>query len=137
MATNPMKDRLNQKPNQNNEGTMTLKVGQPAVNVRIPEIKVPEIKVPESNVKVDMSGVEASLNGLAQAVAAMTRHLEVIATRQQHTLEVVAALADKDVSVQVDAPQIKMPARPREFDVIFVEDDDGVVGMKVRANLPN
>lgn len=134
----PMKDRLETKPKQNNDSaSMTLQVGQPAVNVRIPEIKVPQINVPESTVNIDMKGVEASLNGLAQAVAAMTRNLEVLAARQNQMLETVAALADKDVSVEVAAPQVKMPARPREFDIAFVEEDGEVIGMKVRANLPS
>lgn len=127
-------DKLEPK---NSDGIMTLKVGQPAVNVRIPEIKVPEINVPESTVNVDMVGVERALADVAKHLNALAMHLDQLATKQQRTLEIIAQMADKEMSVTVDAPTVKMPPRPRAFGVEIEDEKGDTTYMRIVAESPN
>lgn len=121
----------------NNDGTMTLKVGQPAVNVRIPEIKVPQINVPESTVNIDMKGIEAALDTLVQG-------MNQLAQQQYALLEIIrehgnamASAAGNQPNIEVKAPVVKMAPRPRSYSV-EVEDENGdMVHMNIQANSPN
>lgn len=132
-------DRLNQKPKpKNNEadGTVTMRVSPPQVKVGAPVVNV---KVAEPQLNMDSSQFANAINDLAKA-------MKQLADQQQMLLQVIndhhavinSALA-RQPNIEVAAPKVTIPARPREFDVAFVEDDDGeVVGMSVRAkNLPN
>jgi hypothetical protein len=133
-----MQDQLDRKPKeQNNGSTMTFQVGQPEVTVRVPEIKVPEIKVPESNVNVDMSAVATAIESLAQTMAQLAAQNQVMLQELAVSNKLIEELAKNVPNVEVKAPTVKLPPRPREYDVMFIEDEDGVAGMKIRANLPN
>ncbi len=121
MANQPtnLKARLNPKKKPANGG--------PTFNVT-----VPEVKVPESVVNVDTQAFADALESLAIAINQLGQQQASI---MQQIVETNLLIAD----VAKNPPQAIMPSnpRPREFDIVFVEDDEGVVGMKVRANLPN
>jgi hypothetical protein len=113
---------------------MTLKVGQPAVNVRIPEIKMPQIK---ATVNVDVSGIESAVNSLAQS-------MQQIAQQQYALLEMIRehhyalnSIIGNQPNIEVAAPIVKMPARPRSFSVEVEGDDGEMTYMNIVANSSN
>ena len=115
-------DRLKTKPTQR-------AVGVVPVRVNIPDINVPDITVP---------ALTADMAPIAKVIGELSQAIQQIATTQTAILTALQQLAQQaPPEIKVNAPEVKMPARPRDFDVAFVEDADGIVGMKIRANLPN
>lgn len=130
-----MKDKLTpKKPNHDAEGAAILRVSPPQVRVTSPKV---DVKVDSPQLNMDSSAFADALESLAIAINQLGQQQAVIAQQIAESNKLMVELAKKEANVQVAAPKVTMPARPREFDVAFVEDGDGVVGMKIRANLPN
>ena len=130
-------DLLNQKPKNDGDSNLALQVrpvirmGAPKID--IPEIKIPEVKIPASDMKPIADAIAALGQGLAQIANAQTQILQ--AMTQQNA--VIAALADKDATVNVSAPTVKMPPRARAYREQVEKEGGETVGMYIEAEAPN
>jgi hypothetical protein len=128
--------RLNQAKPRNNESSsaVELRVSPPQVRVASPKV---DVKVAAPQLNMDMSALNKTMASLAQSVAAIAQQqatlLQVI---REHHGAINAAMSNQP-AIKVEAPQIKMAARPSSFYVELDNEDGETVGMRVRAKSPN
>lgn len=130
-----MQDKLTpKKPNYDAEGAAILRVSPPDVRVTSPKV---DVKVESPQLNMDSSAFADALESLAIAMNQISQQqARLLAVIEEHHA-IINRTLERNPDITVEAPKVNLPPRPREFDVVFVEDDDGVVGMKIRANLPD
>lgn len=136
------KDKLNRQSSSSGPQQMGVTMTPPNIRMGSPKISIPEIKVPAVNIPAaDMAPVAKAIEQLGKSIAevanAQTEILKVMHEHHQMLGQIVSQMKPPEVQVDVAAPTVRMAPRPREFDIAFVEDTDGIVGMKIRANSPN
>ena len=135
MAT--AKDRLNPKPKNDGDSNLALQV-RPVIRMGAPKIDIPKIEIPPVNVAA------ADMKPIAEAIAALGQGLAQIANAQTQILQAmtqqnaaIAALAEKEATVNVSAPTVKMPAKARAYRVELEKEGGETVGMYIEAEAPN
>ena len=108
--------------------TPIVKVAAPQVNVKAPEVNVPPI---------DTTDIDAAIRSIEKTIGALVMHMDMLATKQQRMLEIIAQIADKDSTVNIEAPIVKIPPRPRSFRVTAEDENGDTVEMRVVAESPN
>ncbi len=125
------KDRLKTKTNQSSQASASVPIQMtpPRISMKMPEIKIPDIKVPESNVNIDMKPI-------ADAFTEAMRIFHEHAMHQQAAIvQILEAIADKDVTVKVQAPNVNVnsPKRPGSYYVEFDREGGETLGMRISA----
>lgn len=130
-------DKLTPKPKTNgaeSSGAVELRVNPPQVRVGSPKV---DVKIDAPQLNMDSTQFADAIRSLSDVMQQLAQQQVLLLREMAETRNLMNELAKNTPNVQVAAPKVTMPARPREFDVAFVEDDDGIVGMRIKANLPN
>lgn len=131
------KDKVTPKPKPANDqatGAVQLQVNPPVVKVGAPQIKV---DVPAPQLNMDSKQFADAVSQLGQSMARLAQQQLAILSAIEQQTEVLRQLATRNPEVNVSAPTIKMPPRPRDFYVALDKDGSETVGMRITAESPN
>lgn len=122
------------KPNNEADGTVTMRVSPPQVKVGSPVVN---LKMDPPQFNMDSKAFADALESLAIAINQLGQQQAVIAQQIAESNKLMAQLAGNPPNVKVDAPKITMPSRPRSYSVEIEDEKGDVTTMTIEANSPN